>query len=266
MRLVHQRQGHVPALLPILLQYAPQNPAHAQDQDQIHILSLSAPVFDGPGEWPAWFPPEQKALTEAERTRTRAWMRAALLQSADELQEFMLERVPQLLSFESVEELRAKGLGLQKESEIDVYVLADLSDHLASAILVDLARLTLHVCRQLGQQASVTGLLYLPNSTSPAPAEEAVAYAALKELEYYAEGHPYNGGSEIVERLPQGYTPFDSGCYLLDDANEAGYTLHNPAQLALASCEFLYAMTFHDMASAVRETSRRRYRTASLRG
>jgi hypothetical protein len=193
-------------------------------------------------------------------------MHAALLQRADDLQEFLLERVPQLLSLDTVEALRSKDLALEGDSRIEVYVVADLSDHLASGILVDLARLSPHVCRQLGQQASVTGLLYLPNSTSPAPAEEAIAYAALKELEFYAEGHPYNGGSEIVDGLSQGPPPFDNGCYLLDDVNEAGYTLRDPSQLVHAACEYLYAMTFHNVVTAVRDKSQRRYLTETLHG
>jgi hypothetical protein len=193
-------------------------------------------------------------------------MRAALLQRADDLQEFLLERVPQLLSFDSVEALRAKELGLTGDSQILVYVIADLSDHLASGILIDLARLASHVCRQLGQQASVTGLLYLPNSTSPAPAEEAVAYAALKELEHYATGHSLNGSSAFVDGLSQSSVPFGHGCYLLDDVTETGYTLRDPRQLVLAACEYLYAMTFHNMASVVHHNTKRRYRRGTLRG
>ena len=265
-RLVRQRQGYVPALLPVIVQYAPHSPAHAQDRDQIHVLSLSDPVFEGSDPWPTWFPPEQKGLTDMERARTRAWMHAALLQRADDLQEFLLERVPQLLSFDTVEALRSKDLALERDSRIEIYVIADLSDHLASGILIDLAHLTAHVCRQLGRQAGVTGLLFLPNSTSPAPAEEAVAYAALKELEHYTRGHPYNGGIEIAKELSQSHVPFDNGCYLLDDVNEAGYTLRDPGQLLAAACEYLYAMIFQNLATAVRDQSQRRYRTATLRG
>jgi hypothetical protein len=191
-------------------------------------------------------------------------MRAALHQRTDDIQEYLLERVPQLLSFETVEALRAQDLGLVGDSEMRVYVIADLSDRLGSSTLIDLAHITAQVCRQLGQQVSVSGLLYLPNTTSPAPAEEAIAYAALKELEYYAS-HLYNGAGPM-DPSTRGHVPFNNGCYLLDDVNEAGYTLRDPGQLVMAASEHLYAMTFQNMADVVREKSKRRYLTATLRG
>jgi hypothetical protein len=265
-RLVHQRNGPVPALLPVILQYAPEGSVHSRDEDGVHFLALDDPIFDEQDAWPTWFPPEERNLSPSQRVLTRAWMRAALLQQADDFQEFLLEHVPQLISLESVEALHAMGLGLEGDSQIEIYVVADLCDHVASGMLVDVARLSAHVCQQLGQQAGVTGLLYLPNSTSPAPAEEAVAYAALKELEYYAEGSAASDGAEIVDGLALGRVPFDRGCYLLDDVNEAGYALQDAKQLIRAACEYLYAMTFQDMAAAVLDKSHRRYRTATLRG
>jgi hypothetical protein len=140
-----------------------------------------------------WLPFELVELTSVQRERTRAWMRAALFQRADDLQEFLLESIPGLSSFAAMEEMHAMGLSLVGDGGINVYVIADLGDHVGSAVFVDVAYLTSHVCRQLGLNPMTAGLLYLPSATSPAPIEEAAAYAALKELEYYFRSRTYDG-------------------------------------------------------------------------
>jgi hypothetical protein len=193
-------------------------------------------------------------------------MRAALLQRIDELQEFLLGQIPRLLSFDTVERLAEQDVRLAGNSEVDVYVVADLGDPLGSGTIADLVCLIASVCRQVGLNPLVSGLLYLPNATSPAPMEEAIAYAALKELEYYAGGQSVAGESVMPELGPCGPVPLNNGCFLLDTVNEAGYTLQDEAQLVDTVCEHLYAMTFLDLESTVREHRNQRFQRATLRG
>ena len=265
-RLVEERQGSVPALLPMIVTYSPRETIFRHERNDIQHISLSCPLFDRESDWPPWLPLELSQLSLAQREGTRAWMRAALLQRIDDLQEFWLERIPRLLSFASVERLAEQGLKLAGDSEVDVHIVADLSDPLGSGILVDVASLISSVCRQIGLSPLVSGLLYLPNATSPAPMEEAVAYAALKEIEYYSGGNSPAGESAPLDSGAGGPNPLNNGCYLLDTVNEAGHTLQDEEQLIATVCEHLYAMTFLNLESAVREHRNQRYQRATLRG
>jgi hypothetical protein len=265
-RLVSERRGEVPALLPAVIHYSSREMSLKQERDGIQQIALSCPVFDAESDWPLWLPPELRSLSPAQRDGTRAWMRAALLQRADDLQELWLEQIPRLLSFVTLERLAEQGLQLAGNSEIDIHVLADLGDPLGSGILADLICLIVSVCRQVGLSPLVSALLYLPSATSPAPIEEAIAYAALKELEYYAGGHSYAGAFVPQELGSGGPVLLNNGCYLLDTVNEAGYTLQDEEQLIATACEQLYAMTFLNLESAVREHREQRYQRATLRG
>jgi hypothetical protein len=263
---MHDRQGEVVAMLPVFLDFAPGDTSFRHETGHIQQLALSPPSFRQESEWPTWLPRELDELTPAQRERTRAWIRAAFLQQADDLQEFFLASIPRLSSFQAVEEMHASGLSLVGDSEINIYVVADLNDHVGSSIFVDIAHLLSHICQQLGLRPLTTGLLYLPSATSPAPVEEAIAYAALKELEYYFYHHAYD--SEIASDgvLTDRFTPFNNGCYLLDSLNELGYTLQDTSQQISAVSEWLYAMTFLGTGTAIRKHRNRRYLSATLRG
>jgi hypothetical protein len=263
---VHIRQGAVPAVLPVVLGFSPASAPFRQQVKGFQQLTLSSPLFVEEDEWPTWFPAEFTELPLAEKKRTRAWLRAAMLQHADDLQEFLLESIPQLSSFASVEELGDAGLALSGDSEIRVYVVADLSDQLGSSVFVDVAYLTYYVCRQLGLHPTTTGLLFLPSATSPAPAEEAMAYAALKELEHYFQTRKYNGPFAPDWAVREELAPFQEGCYLIDNVNELGYTLESPDQQVTAVGEWLYAMSLLDLQGSIREHHHRKYINATLRG
>jgi hypothetical protein len=269
-RLVSERQGEVAALLPAIIHYSSHEMPFKQEREGTQQITLSCPVFEGESDWPIWLPPEVRSLSLAQRDGTRAWMRAALLQRADDLQELWLEQIPRLLSFVTIERLAEQGFQLKGDSQIDVHVVADLGDPLGSGILADLISLVASVCRQIGLSPLVSALLYLPSATSPAPTEEAIAYAALKELEYYARD-PSNASafappSSSPESGPYGPVPLNNGCYLLDTVNEAGYTLQDEGQLVATACEHLYAMTFLNLEGVVREHREKRYQRATLRG
>jgi hypothetical protein len=266
MRCVRIRQGNVPAILPVILAFSPVGSPFRRASEGVQCLTLASPTFERQGEWPEWLPAELEDMSRNERERTRAWMRSAMLQQADELQEFLLESIPSLSSFAAVEEMNKMGLSLAGDSEIGVYVIADLNDHLGSGAFVDVAYLTYYVCRQLGLQPATTGLFYLPSATSPAPAEEAIAYAAFKELEYYFSTRNYDGASVPDWATTEELVPFNDGCYLLDNINELGYTLEDHAQQTSAVGEWLYAMTLLDMQTSIREHRKRRYYAATLRG
>ena len=255
--------ARLPCILTIAVNYANQDTL--SNPDGIHPITLPRPTFQA-NEWPAWLPGELGTLPEAQRARTRAWMRAALLQQADDIQEFLVESIPHLSSLETVEQLNAQNMSLAGNSGIDVYIIADLNEHLGSGIFIDMAYLTHHVCRQLGLTPQIAGVLYLPSATSPAPAEEAIAYAALKELEHYAQQDHYNAEfmSAELDLPPQNI--FNNGCYLLDTVNELGYMLQDDTQQILAASEWLHAMTFIEIATSLREKRNRRYRNAKLGG
>ncbi|MBN1640905.1 MAG: hypothetical protein JXA09_06695 [Anaerolineae bacterium] len=257
------RKGPVPAVLAATVELG--RPTPGRDAAGIQVLSVPAPAF-GPAEaWPTWLPTELARMPVAERMQTRAWMRAALVQAADEIEEFLLERIPHLTSFAAIEEMRAAGMALAGDSEIRVYVIADLGDPLGSSAFIDVAYLAHHVCRQLGLQPAVSGVLSLPPATSPAPAEEAIAYAALKELDHYVERRAYDR-EWVPDWAPdEELGPFEDGCYLFDAVNELGYTLEDPAQQVILIAEWLYAMTILGIHEAVRARRRRRYATSTLR-
>jgi hypothetical protein len=263
---VRIRQGNVPAILPVILTFSSVGSPFRRTSKGVQYLTLSSPVFEDADEWFTWLPSELEDISQSERERTRAWMRAALLQQADDLQEFLLESIPHLSSFAAVEELAKMDLSLVGDSEIGVYVIADLNDQLGSGVFVDVSYLTYYVCRQLGLHPSTTGLFYLPSATSPAPAEEAIAYAAFKELDHYFSTRSYDGEFVPDWATTEEVVPFNDGCYLLDNVNELGYTLEDPAQQISATGEWLYAMTLLDMRTSIRKHRRRRYYNATLRG
>lgn len=257
--------GPVQAILPVTIDYAAEGALFRRDDRGVQHITLESPLLGDEG-WPAWLPPEVRELPPLQREQTRAWMRAAWFQQAEELQDFFLESVPRLSSFATAEALQAQGLGLAGNSEIDVYVIADLGDALGGGIVADVAHLASSVCHQLGFSPRTVGVLYLPSAISPAPVEEALAYAALKELEYYTGGHPYDGEPPNGSPGAHEAVLFDGGCYLLDSVNEAGYALQDEGQVVQAASEWLYAMTLLGLATAVDERRKRRYRRGTLRG
>jgi len=268
---VQSHHGGIEPVLPVVVNWTASNSSLRNEDHRVQRVSLSAPVFRQEADWPTWLPRELTSMPDAQRERTRAWMRAAWLQQADPLQEFFLESIPRLSSFAVIEYLGAQGLELVGSPEVEAYVVADLNDCLGSGIALDVAFLVAHVCRQLGLTPLTSGLLYLPSATSPAPVEEAMAYATLKELEYYAQGHPYTADyadrpMELDPAVPRQPGPFNNGCYLLDTVNQVGYTLEDETQLAQIVSEWLYAVTFLGMGTEVESRRERRYGTATLRG
>ncbi len=264
--LLGRRYGLLPAVLPVLVDYARERAPLQDEGGGIQHLVLSAPLFDADEPWPDLLPLELADMAPAERERTRAWMRAALLQQADALQELLFERIPPLTSFTAIEELGAAGLSLSGDGRAGVYVIADLGDHLGSSIFVDLAYMTYAVCHQLGLQPAASGVLLLPNATLPAPAEEALAYAALKELERAFRRQAYADPLAPEWARTGALAPFEDGCYLVDNVNELGYTLDDPDQQAATLAQWLHGMTVLGMQDAIQAARRRRYLKATLRG
>jgi hypothetical protein len=264
--LLGRRYGLLPAVLPVLVDYARERAPVRDEGGGVQHLVLSAPLFDADEPWPEPLPLELADMTPTERERTRAWMRAALLQQADELQELLFERIPPLTSFTAIEELSAAGLSLSGDGRAGVYVIADLGDHLGSSIFVDLAYMAYAICRQLGLQPAASGVLLLPNATLPAPAEEALAYAALKELERSFQRRAYSDPLAPDWAMASMLAPFEDGCYLVDNVNELGYTLDDPQQQAATLAQWLHGMTVLGMQDAVRAARQRSYVKATLRG
>jgi hypothetical protein len=264
--LLEQRYGLLPAVLPVLVDYTRERASPQGKNGGVQYLVLSAPLLDADEPWPEPLPLELAEMTPTERERTRAWMRVALLQQADALQELLFERIPPLTSFTAIEALSAAGLSLSGKGQAGVYVIADLGDPLGSSIFVDLAYMAYAVCRQLGMQPAASGLLLLPNATLPAPAEEALAYAALKELEHAFWRRAYADPLAPDWAMASGLAPFEDGCYLIDNVNELGYTLDDPEQQAATLAQWLHGMTVLGLQDTVRAARQRRYLRATLRG
>jgi hypothetical protein len=264
--LLQQRYGPLPALLPIVVDFAREGGPAQPGDEGIQRLVISAPLFGEEALWPHWLPLELLDVTATEREHTRAWMRAALLQHADELQDLLFERIPHLTSFTAIEELGAAGLALSGDGRIGIYVIADLSDQLGSSVFVDLAYMTYAVCQQLGMRPTTTSVLLLPDATSPAPAEEASAYAALKELEHAFRRRAYHDPAAPDWAAASALVPFQDGCYLIDNVNELGYMLDNAEQQTAILAQWLHALTVLGMQDAVRTAGRRRYLKVTLRG
>ncbi|MBN1580437.1 MAG: hypothetical protein JXA89_07020 [Anaerolineae bacterium] len=261
---VRRLPSRIPSILPVVVTLASQESV-LEDTGAIHRIILAAPEFEE-DEWPAWLPTELYDMPASQRVHTRAWMRAALLQQADDVQEFFVSRIPRLSSLDTIEQMSASGISLAGDSVFDIYVIADLNEHLASSVFLDIADLVNHVCQQLGLTARTTGLFYLPDATSPAPAEEAVTYAALKELEHHINNHKYDATSISALMPPYPFRAFDAGCYLLDTVNELGYVLQDESWQIQAASQWLYAMTFSSMASSLYKKQNQRYGSAKLQG
>ncbi|MBN1937740.1 MAG: hypothetical protein JW934_23985 [Anaerolineae bacterium] len=266
---------HNTCILPLVLDEAQRDTPSQPTPEGMFRLYLPPPQFDDEA-WPPWLPAELIDLPPAQRNRTRAWAKAALHQRADDIHEFLIERIPRLSALDTVSRLRetrpgGQGYTLAAGNEIDIYVLADLTDRLGSSIFIESTCLTGQVCRQLGLVPHTAGLLFLPSATSPAPAEEAMAYAALKELEYA------NSAGTAGEKLwlaglgarhsASGSTgPFDTGCYLLDTVNELGYTMQDESHQVDIAAEWLCAMALQGIAPVLQQKLDPRYHTAKLGG
>ncbi len=264
--LLQQRYGPLPAMLPIVVDFMRDGGPLQREEGGMQRLVVPAPVLSEEERWPHWLPLELLEMTATEREHTRAWMRTALLQQADELQELLFERIPHLTSFTAIEELGNAGLSLSGDGQIGIYVIADLGDHLGSSVFVDLVYMTHAVCQQLGMRPTTSGVLLLPDATSPAPAEEALAYAALKELERAFRRRAYVEAATPDWAAASGLAPFEDGCYLIDVVNELGYTLDDPEQQTAVLAQWLHAMTMLGMQDAIRTARRRHYLKATLRG
>ena len=264
--LLQQRYGPLPAVLAIVVEFTREAGPLQREDGGIQRLAVPAPIVSQEEPWPHWLPPELLTMSATEREHTRAWMRAALLQRADELQELLFERIPRLTSFAAIEELGTAGLSLSGDGQIEIYVIADLGDHLGSSVFVDLVYMAYAVCQQLGMRPMTSGVLLLPDATSPAPAEEALAYAALKELERAFRRRAYGDVGAPDWATASGLAPFEDGCYLIDVVNELGYALDDPQQQTAMLAQWLHAMTMLGMQDAVRAARGRRYLRATLRG
>lgn len=264
--LLQQRYGPLPAVLPIAVDYAQEGGPLQREDGGLHRLVVPAPVLSEEERWPHWLPLELLEMTATERDHTRAWMHMALLQHADQLQELLFERIPRLTSFAAIDELADAGLSLSGEGQIGIYVIADLGDHLGSSVFVDLVYMAYAVCQQLGMRPTTSGVLLLPDATSPAPVEEALAYAALKELERAFRRRAYGDASTPDWAAASALAPFEDGCYLIDVVNELGYTLAEAEQQTATLAHWLHAMTVLGIQDAVLAAHRRRYLKATLRG
>lgn len=220
---------------------------------------------------PGWLPSGVAQLAPDQREHTRAWARFAFHQQADRLGGFLVEQIPRLYDLDTVARLEECGYSLAAGNRIDVYILADLADLLGCSVFIEMACLFDRVCHRLGLEPQTFGLIFLPDAALSDPAVEAMAYAALKELEHANVAGKWD--EKLVTRtLPGVYSPrawdgpFDAGCYLLDSINESGHMLQEQAQQPEMVAEWLFAMTVGGMARLLRERLNLRYRTARLGG
>jgi|GEM_PF-3818447 len=257
-------------MLPLVIDWAQAADSSQPIPEGLFRFVLAPPSFDGKA-WPGWLPTELLRLDPAQRDHTRAWIKAAFHQQADEIGSFLVERIPHLSALDTVARLGERGHTLAAGNEIAIYVLADLADLTGNSVFIESACLADQVCRQLGLRPHTGGLLFLPGAPSSVPADESTAYAALKELEYANTAGKW--GEKLattalpgVHRVSEAIEPFDAGCYLLDMVNEAGYTLQKETQQIDIAAEWLYAMTIGGVARPLQARLSPRYRTARLGG
>lgn len=187
-------------------------------------LSELAPFFQ-------WLPPQLSDEVDWRSTRTSA--RMALHLNIRDLEEFLELRLGRLATVEVHDAMAAQGFELADErNEASVVIVAALDDPV-TGVLLDVVYLLRHVFQRAGMGMATTGLLFLPSAASPDADAEALAYAALKEINAYMEGRPYI--SEFGQ-IPYEFNepPFNRGCYLLDTRNERNVALHQEEVYTLA--------------------------------
>lgn len=162
----------------------------------------------------------------------RAGARLALLDMYDSIQGVLSHTInTKLLSSESLTLMSKQDLNISPLDvrTIDLFMVLNLAEPLASGMFIDLAYLVKKIANE--QEAdnfyiNVNAVLLLPSEAgmthnmNEMRSTQANAYAALKELDYYMNGHPYQM-RYAQAKVEFAEAPLQVGsCYLIGQTNE----------------------------------------------
>lgn len=277
-RRLAQRHGGIPTIRLIALDAGHGSTVPFTDHGGIQSLDLSIEVEGLEArskEIERWLPEEAAGLTQRgdELTETRLWGRLALFWHGLLVYQRLRNAANMMLSVATQSELVPKGLRVQDESSLDIYVVADLVEPFASGAFIDLTYLALYSV--LGQEVGsvfpqTTGLLFLPgfrtyeDASAPSQNEilvrhnaeiirDADAYAALKELDHYMDQRRYEAAYSPALTFPMRVQPFTRSCYLIDAVNERNKGMPRLEQMTEMVGEWLYQMLVSPMKDSFRE-------------
>ena len=181
---------------------------------------------------------------------TRAAYRVAFGIHAAGIVNFLEYHLHQLDTVDSHDAMANKGFEIISEHEASLIILAGLEDPTGSALLVDMAYLVEYLIRRKGLQFSSTAILTMPSLVPAKAADEARAYAALKELDSYLNGRKYQetfANLTIEFDLP----PFNKGCYLIDSRNEKNVALRSQDEVHTLVAEWLFRTIFTSLKTRI---------------
>jgi len=211
-----------------------------------------------------WLPDGESVLAQPEQElqQTRLGGRIALFQHANRVHVAIREATNVVLSVATRSDLEPRSLRVKDESALDVYVIAALDEPFASGTFIDLAYLVAHTLEfELAVKVfpQITGVLFLPAfRTSEGVAgqaeeeilarreaeqvNEADAYAALKELDYYMDKRRYQAAYTAGLTFSHAGPPFTQSCYLIDTMNEQNKGMPSLEQTVEMVAEWMYNM------------------------
>ena len=186
-------------------------------------------------------------------TQTRTAGRLSFHIHANAIIKFLEYNLHQLGTVESRDEMLSKGFEIASEqNEASLILVAGLGDILGSSLLFDTEYLIDRLYNRAGLQVFSSAILFMPPLTPSDPLSEARAYASLKELCSFLNGHSYKcdyPGIAVNSDLP----PFDRGCYLVDTRNEKNITLHSQEEVFQLTAEWLFRTVLSPLKSRMDE-------------
>jgi hypothetical protein len=217
---------------------APSPLSQATEIIDLPVIEPGADVARMRSTYP-WLPESLGSYGQA-WSQARAAVRLSFHQQIQDIDDFLSYNLHQLGNFDVRDKMRELGFDIASEqNETSLVVLASLGDPVGSALLFDITYLVHKLLGGRGMRLSSTALLYMPAIAQVDQAEQARAYATLKELDHYMTKKVYRCQylSQLVE---VDAAPFNHGCFLIDTSNEKGLNLRNPEEGAVLSGEWLF--------------------------
>lgn len=151
---------------------------------------------------------------------TRAAVRAAFHTQFTDIQNMVEFHFQRLNNLTTQEAMGKKGFTISTErAEVSLVVAGAVGEIAGSALLLDATYMVISIFRRAGMQIGTTGLLFVPPVVPSSPEQEAIAYAALKEINQAIETQ--QSPVTLPGRLGVITTPpFNRGCFVIDNRNE----------------------------------------------
>lgn len=263
-----ERHGGVPTIQLLALNAGPGPDDPYQGRGQIEFLNLEVELDQlldkRKTDIGRWLPGEVATLAQNpdDLAQTRQSGSLALFGHADIVHAMVHRAANLVLSVATRTDLASRGLRVQDESSLDVYILADLGEPLASGAFIDLAYLAAYaVTSEVSDRVfpQISGVLFMPSFREAVDVSalsrealirqgnlemtrQADAYAALKELDHYMDRRHYEVAysQRLTFRLDS--MPFTRSCYLVDAVNERNKGMPSQDQMTEMVGEWLYHM------------------------